>query len=148
MDAIFSLVQQIMDLIYQLLCCSKKSVKVDHSKKEKSFASNLKSGTMQYEKSGHPDEELATFGAGCYWGTEKYYAINFQKVHPNSLFGYAVGFMSPNSDAPENPKYKEVKMGDTTHVEVLHIKFDSSKVSYEELVRFFYTFHDPTTENK
>ena len=103
---------------------------------------------MQYELTGNKNEELATFGAGCYWGTEKYYAINFQKQNPKSLIGYAVGFMSPKTDAPENPKYKEVCGGDTTHVEVLQIKFDRNLVSYEDLVRFFFTFHDPTTKDK
>ena len=38
--------------------------------------------------------------------------------------------------------------GDTTHVEVLHFKFDNTKISYEELCRFLFTFHDPTTLNK
>ena len=56
--------------------------------------------------------------------------------------------MSPNKNAPANPKYREVCTGTTTHVEVLHFRFDNTKVSYEDLVRFFFTFHDPTTLNK
>ena len=64
-------------------------------------------------------EELATFGAGCYWGTEKYYAVNYEKAHPGAILGQAVGFMSPNEDAQANPKYKEVCKGTTGHVEVL-----------------------------
>ena len=55
--------------------------------------------------------------------------------------------MSPNEDAPANPKYREVCSGKTTHIEVLQLRFDNTKVSYEELVRYFYTFHDPTTLN-
>ena len=55
-----------------------------------------------------------------------------------------MGFMSPNTDAIANPKYRAVCKGDTTHVEVLHLRFDKTKVTYEQLVKFFFTFHDPT----
>ena len=64
------------------------------------------------------------------------------------MLGYGVGFMSPDKDAPANPKYKEVCKGTTGHVEVLHLRFNNKIVSYEELVKFFFTFHDPTTKNK
>ena len=56
--------------------------------------------------------------------------------------------MSPNTDAVANPAYKAVCRGDTTHVEVLHIKFDKNVVSYEELVKYLFTFHDATTKDK
>lgn len=55
---------------------------------------------------GSKGEELATFGAGCYWGTEKFFSKNFQKQFPKSILGHSVGFMSPNKDAIANPKYK------------------------------------------
>ena len=93
------------------------------------------------------NEELATFGAGCYWGTEKYFVIDFQKKNKDALLGYSVGFMSPHSDAKASPTYAEVRKGDTTHVEVLHMKYDKDKVSYEDLVKYFFTFHDPTQLN-
>ena len=32
---------------------------------------------MKYQLQGVDYEELATFGAGCYWGTEKFYVNNF-----------------------------------------------------------------------
>ena len=64
------------------------------------------------------------------------------------MLGYGVGFMSPDKDAPANPKYKEVCSGKTGHVEVLHLRFNNKIVPYEELVKFFFTFHDPTTKNK
>ena len=56
--------------------------------------------------------------------------------------------MSPSEDAKANPTYKEVCGGKTMHVEVLHLKFNNKIVSYEDLVRFFFTFHDPTTKNQ
>ena len=55
--------------------------------------------------------------------------------------------MSPKDDAVANPTYRQVCSGTTSHVEVLHLRFDPSKVTYEQLCRFFYTFHDPTTFN-
>ena len=99
-------------------------------------------------KNGEEGEEFATFGAGCYWGTEKYYAKNFSDKHPGAILGHSVGFMSPNSSAVANPSYRQVCAGNTTHVEVVHIRFDNRIVSYEELVKFFFTFHDPTTLNR
>ena len=68
-------------------------------------------------------------------------------MFPESLLGYAVGFMSTEADSPKNPTYRQVCSGITAYVEVLHVRFDSNKVSYEELVKFFYQFHDPTTKN-
>ena len=56
--------------------------------------------------------------------------------------------MSPDQNAPKNPTYRQVCSGNSGHVEVLHIRFDSKKVKYEQLVKFFFTFHDPTTLNK
>ena len=49
--------------------------------------------------------EEATFGAGCYWGTERYMVTKLQQIFPESIVDYAVGFMSPYVDAIENPKY-------------------------------------------
>ena len=75
--------------------------------------------------------QLATFGAGCFWGTEKYYAKDFAKMFPESILGTSVGFMNPDSTAIENPSYEDVCEGTTGHVEVVHIIFDSTKGSYE-----------------
>ena len=92
--------------------------------------------------------QLATFGAGCFWGTEKYIARDFAKAHPESILGTSVGFMNPDPNQKSTPSYEEVCEGTTGHVEVLHVLFDSSKATYEELVRFFFTFHDPTTRHR
>lgn len=66
------------------------------------------------------------------------------------MLGYSVGFMSPTPDinAPENPSYKQVCSKTTSHVEVLHIRFNNKVTTYEELVKFLFTFHDPTTFNR
>ena len=88
--------------------------------------------------------ELTTLGAGCYWGTEKFYAKDFNAKHPDSILGTKVGFMSTKPSDVE-PTYRSVCSGTTPYVEVAHILFDSNKVSFEEMAKFFFTFHDPTT---
>jgi peptide-methionine (S)-S-oxide reductase len=109
---------------------------------------DLSTVTGNIKLDGTPGEELATFGAGCYWGTEKFFVSYFEQHAKGALLGYGVGFMSPDITAPANPSYTFVCTNTTTHVEVFHFRYDSTKVSFEELVRFFYTFHDPTTKNR
>eukprot|EP01036_Dinobryon_divergens_P045028 gene45028-60117_t len=87
------------------------------------------------------------FGAGCYWGTEKYFRHNFQSLFPGSIIKGMVGFMGPK-DAPDNPSYKDVCSGSTGHVEVYFVEFQGGAEMFEKLVRFFFRFHDPTTLNK
>ena len=63
---------------------------------------------------------VATFGAGCYWGTEKFFCTDFAKRYPKgAIIGTSVGFMSPNPNAMKNPDYYQVCSGKTGHVEVL-----------------------------
>ena len=90
--------------------------------------------------------QLATLGAGCFWGTEKYIARDFEKMYPGSILGSSVGFMNPDPNGIDNPSYEEVCEGTTGHVEVLQVLLDTSKGSFEDLCKFFFTFHDPTTE--
>ncbi len=83
--------------------------------------------------------ELATFGAGCFWGVE----ANFQKI--NGVEYTDVGYSGGETD---NPTYKEVCYSDTKHAEVVHLKFDPAKVSYRDLCKAFFKMHDPTTLNR
>ena len=91
---------------------------------------------------------VATFGAGCFWGTEKFFAKNFAKNNPGAIIATSVGFMNPNPNQNYNPSYEEVCEGYTGHVEVAHILFDQTKTTFEELVKFFFTFHDPTQKDR
>jgi peptide-methionine (S)-S-oxide reductase len=88
------------------------------------------------------------FGAGCYWGTEKYLKVDFgRKRYPESMIKGFVGFMGPHT-AKANPTYKEVCSGTTGHVEVFDMTFQGGPEMFEHIVRFFFQFHDPTTLNK
>ena len=82
-------------------------------------------------KANEENMELACFGAGCYWGTEKYFAKDFEKKFPGSILGTSVGFMNPDANAPPNPSYEEVCDGTSGYIEVAYILFDNSKASFE-----------------
>ncbi|MDF7808551.1 peptide-methionine (S)-S-oxide reductase MsrA [Pontiellaceae bacterium B12219] len=83
--------------------------------------------------------EKAVFGGGCFWGVESL----FQELDGvvDTTVGYAGG-------TTENPTYKEVCYENTGHAEVIEIVFDPAKVSYEELLAYFWRLHDPTTVNR
>lgn len=87
-------------------------------------------------------------GAGCYWGTEKFVKKNFQQMFPGSVKSAKVGFMNPDPNGMPNPSYRQVCSGSTGHVEVLNIELNEPEKHYEELIKFFFQFHDPTTTNR
>ena len=87
----------------------------------------------------NPNLETATFGSGCFWCTE---AI-FERV--NGVIAVVSGY---SGGTVEDPSYKEVCDGTTGHAECTQITFDSSVISYDELLEIFWKTHDPTTLNK
>ena len=59
--------------------------------------------------------------------------------------------MSPDPNAMKNPSYRQVCSGSTGHVEVLNIELSkdhSTTQVFEELCKFLFMFHDPTTKNR
>ncbi|HEX3999178.1 MAG TPA: peptide-methionine (S)-S-oxide reductase MsrA [Pirellulales bacterium] len=83
--------------------------------------------------------QTATFGAGCFWGVEAEFRREPGVV--DASVGYEGGTMV-------NPTYKDVCTDRTGHAEVVQVKFDSSRVSYERLLELFFEMHDPTTRNR
>ena len=83
--------------------------------------------------------EIATFGAGCFWGVE----AAFQRVP--GVIDTAVGYAGGHT---ENPTYQDVCTDETGHAEVVQVTFDSAKVSYEQLLDAFWQAHDPTQVNR
>jgi peptide-methionine (S)-S-oxide reductase len=83
--------------------------------------------------------EIATFGAGCFWGVE----AAFQRVP--GVLDTAVGYSGGET---ANPTYKDVCTDETGHAEVVQVTFDPAKVSYEELLKVFWQAHDPTQLNR
>jgi len=87
----------------------------------------------------------AAFGAGCFWGTEKFFRRQFGAALKTTSVGYMGG--NESSDGTP-PSYARVCSGRTGHAEVLFMEYDPNEVKYEDLVRFFYRMHDPTTLNR
>ena len=83
--------------------------------------------------------QTATFANGCFWCTE---AV-FQRLEgvSNIVSGFTGGQI-------KNPPYREVVQGRTGHAEAIQLTYDSSKISYEELLMVFFSTHDPTTLNR
>lgn len=84
-------------------------------------------------------DETATFGAGCYWCIE---AV-LQQV--DGVTKIESGFMGGHVD---DPSYQAVCNETTGHAEVVQLHFDPTKVSYRELLGWFWKLHDPTTLNR
>src|SRR5258708_18245601 len=83
--------------------------------------------------------DTATFGAGCFWCVEAIYQQLEGVVSVTS--GYSGG-------TEENPSYQDVCTGGTNHAEVCNILYDTTKISFEELLEVFWSVHDPTTLNR
>lgn len=82
---------------------------------------------------------LATFAGGCFWCVE----ADFDRV-PGVLettVGYTGGHLS-------NPTYKQVSSGRTGHAEAVEVLYDPAKVSYEQLLDYFWHHIDPTVKNR
>ena len=90
----------------------------------------------------------ACFGAGCYWGTEKFFIKDFNKLVPGGVKKGKVGFMSPDASAKPNPSYRDVCSGRTGYVEVYDCEINPDEKVYESLCKHFFTFHDPTTQDR
>ena len=83
--------------------------------------------------------EIATLAGGCFWCTEAVFKELKGVEHVES--GYAGGTVP-------NPTYEQVCTGRTGHAEAVQVTFDPSIISYEELLKIFFTVHDPTTLNR
>ena len=83
--------------------------------------------------------ETATLAGGCFWGVEE--LIRKLPGVIDTMVGYTGGSLA-------NPRYEDVKTGRTGHAESLQIVFDPQKISYDEILDYFFRLHDPTTVNQ
>jgi len=83
--------------------------------------------------------EIATLAGGCFWCLEAVFD-DLEGVE-GVVSGYSGGSVP-------NPTYKHVCTGDTGHAEVVQVTFNPDVISYRDLLRVFFTIHDPTTLNR
>jgi peptide-methionine (S)-S-oxide reductase len=83
--------------------------------------------------------ETITLGGGCFWCTEAVYEQVEGVLAVES--GYCNGHV-------KNPSYEQVCGGDTGHVEVVRVSFDSERIALRDILEIFFTIHDPTTLNR
>ena len=83
--------------------------------------------------------ESITLGGGCFWCLEAVYELVDGVMAVES--GYANGHVV-------NPSYEQVCGGDTGHVEVVRVSFDTSVIGLREVLEIFFAIHDPTTLNR
>lgn len=83
--------------------------------------------------------ETAILAGGCFWGVED--LIRKLPGILDTQVGYTGGKTT-------NPVYTQVKTGTTDHAEAIKITFNPEKISFTELLTFFFKMHDPTTTNR
>lgn len=83
--------------------------------------------------------EIATFGAGCFWGVE----AAFRRLP--GVVDVAAGYSGGHTP---NPTYKDVCSHTTGHAEVVQVTFDPQKISYGQLLDVFWQIHNPTQVNR
>jgi len=95
--------------------------------------------TAQNNAADIPKVEVATFGGGCFWCVE---AV-FQEL--DGVLSVESGYAGGNTP---NPNYEDVCTETTGHAEVCQLRFDPSRIGYQDLLEVFWKTHDPTTLNR
>jgi len=118
---------------------SSKRVPVSNSADESTSATESTSADEATQpETDLPEGDVATFGAGCFWCVE---AVFLRLRGVNAVeSGYAGGDVL-------NPTYEQICTGQTGHAEVCRIIYDSSQITFDELLEVFWKTHDPTTLN-
>lgn len=93
----------------------------------------------QFPENPGSGTQVALLGGGCFWCLDAVYR-NLSGVS-EVVSGYAGGHV-------ENPSYEQVCGKRTGHAEVVRVAFDPSVVSYADILRVFFTIHDPTTKDR
>lgn len=81
----------------------------------------------------------ALFAGGCFWCLE----ADYEKLP--GVLGVESGYTGGKT---VNPTYKQVSAGGTGHAEAIRITYDPAKVSYPQLVEYFWRHIDPTAKDR
>ena len=112
-----------------LLSCS--------SKKSQNNSPNIK--IMNETITNFTNVDSVIFASGCFWCTEAF----FQRLE--GVLSVESGYSGGTVD---NPTYEEVCDKSTGHAECIKLKYDTTKISFDELLEVFFKTHDPTTLNR
>ena len=124
------------------ICCAKCDGHLGHVfEGEQITAKNTRHcvNSLSIKFIAHNNLEVATFGAGCFWHVEK----TFRET--KGVYLASVGYMGGNT---LNPTYHDICKGNTNHAEVVHLYFNSEIISYSDLLKVFWSNHNPTTLNQ
>ncbi len=83
--------------------------------------------------------EKAILAGGCFWGMQEL----LRKVP--GIITTRAGYTGGKTSAPT---YNDMKSGGTGHAESLEITFDPQRISYRNILLFFFQIHDPTTRDR
>ncbi len=83
--------------------------------------------------------ETATLGGGCFWCLDA--VFRGLKGVNRAVSGYAGGHVP-------NPTYEQVCGKRTGHAEVVRVEFDPAEIGFADILRVFFTIHDPTTKDR
>lgn len=84
-------------------------------------------------------KQIATLAGGCFWCLEA--VFDDLKGVESVESGYSGGHVP-------DPSYEDVCTGETGHAEVVQITFDPQVIPFPDLLRVFFSIHDPTTPNR
>jgi methionine-S-sulfoxide reductase len=132
----FIILQLISILALRLSACGE----ISSRNKQMEHQSKFNAEAIEPIQTGNLSQyDTITLGGGCFWCVEAVYQMLDGVIKVES--GYSGGTV-------KNPSYREVCTGATGHAEVAQITFDTSKTSIDEILKVFFTVHDPTTLNK
>ncbi len=94
--------------------------------------------SLNFESDKVEQYKKAYFAGGCFWGVE----YHLEKL--DGVKSVESGYMGGKL---ENPSYRDVTKGNTGHLEVVEVVYDSNIVDYETLAKLFFEIHDPTQKN-
>ena len=97
---------------------------------------NKKQGDLKMNLTPAPGKAVAAFAEGCFWCSEHIFEAVIGV--DSAISGYAGG-------KTLNPTYELVNTETTGHAETVLVYYDPKVISYSELMKVFFTSHDPTT---
>jgi len=81
--------------------------------------------------------KVAVLANGCFWGSEK----GIWRLPGGGIYSTAVGYAAGYTP---NPTYEEACSGQTGHTEAVQVVYDPNKISFVDILRWFWEAHDPT----